>query len=299
MIVLCLFLLIVCLLLCWRLTARKRMIRSICAQLEFLCCRDTQAALTAARVDTDLQALVTGINRLLEKFRNTGQEIEKNDALFRDTITSLSHDLRTPLATANGYVQLLRGQALTPEQQEYLGIAEERITAVKLLLDQLFEFAKIEANELRLHNRNTDLNSVLRDTAAIYYSDFEKKGGGIEITIPNSPSIVWADPDALNRIFSNIIYNALIHGDGGYKIRAAVVQNHCNIVFANYAAAIRQEDLPHLFDRFYTTDQSRTRKTTGLGLAIASKLTLKMGGVISAHLEKGVFEIRLSFPVQT
>ena len=299
MIFLCLFLLVACLLLCWRLVAHKRMIRLICEQLDFLCSRDTQAELTAERVDTDLQELVTGINRLLEKFRKTGQEIEKNDALFRDTITSLSHDLRTPLATANGYIQLLQGQDFTSEQQAYLGIAGDRISAVKLLLDQLFEFAKIEANELRLHNRNTDINSVLRDTVAAYYSDFEKKGEGLEIIIPNSPAVVWADEDALIRIFSNIIHNALIHGDGGYKISAATAEEHCDIVFSNHSAAIRQEDLPHLFDRFYTTDQSRNKKTTGLGLAIASKLTFKMGGVISAHLEKGVFEIRLSFPIQT
>ena len=297
--ILCLLLLIACLFLCWKLIAHKRMIRSVCEQLDFLRSRDTQTEITGERTDTDIEKLVTGINRLLEKFRNTGQEIEKNDALFRDTITSLSHDLRTPLATANGYVQLLQKQELTPEQREYLEIAEERISAVKLLLDQLFEFAKIEANELKLHNRNTDINSVLRDTVAAYYSDFENKGEGLEIAIPNTPSVIWADREALSRIFSNIIYNALIHGDGGYKISTAIIGNHCDIVFSNRSAAMRQEDLPHLFDRFYTTDQSRTKKTTGLGLAIASKLTFKMGGVISAHLDKEMFEIRLSFPIQT
>lgn len=299
MVFLCLFLLAVCSLLGWKLAVHRRTLRALCKQVDFLYSRDTQTGITAEKTDRDTQALVTGLNRLLEKFRNTGQEIEKSDALFRDTITSLSHDLRTPLATANGYVQLLQKQELTPEQQEYLGIAAERISAVKLLLDQLFEFAKIEANELRLHNSSTDINSVLRDTVAAYYSDFEKKGGGLEIAIPSAPSLVWADPGALNRIFANILHNALIHGDGDYKISAASAGDHCSIVFSNRTAAIRQEDLPRLFDRFYTTDQSRTKKTTGLGLAIASKLTLKMGGVISAHLENGTFQIRLSFPIQS
>lgn len=104
-----------------------------------------------------------------------GQEIERSDTLFRDTITSLSHDLRTPLATANGYIQLLQEQDLTGEQKEYVSIAGERISAVKLLLDQLFEFARIEADELKLNCRNTDIHSVLRDVVASYYGDFEQK----------------------------------------------------------------------------------------------------------------------------
>lgn len=121
-----------------------------------------------------------------------GQEIERSDTLFRDTITSLSHDLRTPLATANGYIQLLQEQDLTGEQKEYVTIAGERISAVKLLLDQLFEFARIEADELKLNCRNTDIHSVLRDVVASYYGDFEQKKCVPYIVIPNQPAIIGA-----------------------------------------------------------------------------------------------------------
>ena len=168
-----------------------------------------------------------------KKYRSMGQEIERSDTLFRDTITSLSHDLRTPLATANGYIQLLQEQNLTGEQKEYVTIAGERISTVKLLLDQLFEFARIEADELKLNCRNTDIHSVLRDVVASYYGDFEQKKCVPNIVIPNSPAIIWGDPDALARIFSNVVYNALVHGEGNYQITAALEEAQTVITVKN------------------------------------------------------------------
>lgn len=207
------------------------------------------------------------------------------------------NDLRTPLATANGYIQLLQEQDLTGEQKEYATIAGERISAVKLLLDQLFEFARIEADELKLNCRNTDIHSVLRDVVASYYGDFEQKKCVPYIVIPNPPAIIWGDPDALTRIFSNVVYNALVHGEGNYQITAAIEEAQTVITIKNASSSIQQEDIPHLFDRFYTTDQSRTKKTTGLGLAIAQRLVTRMGGQIVASLQNGIFAIQVVFPI--
>ena len=166
-----------------------------------------------------------------------------------------------------------------------------------LLLDQLFEFARIEADELKLNCRNTDIHSVLRDVVASYYGDFEQKKCVPHIVIPNSPAIIWGDPDALARIFSNVVYNALVHGEGNYQITAALEEAQTVITVKNASSSIQQEDIPHLFDRFYTTDQSRTKKTTGLGLAIAQRLVTRMGGQISASLQNGIFAIQIVFPI--
>ena len=237
----------------------------------------------------DNQELLVRIEAVLRRFqKSTGPN---------NGITSLSHDLRTPLATANGYIQLLQEQDLTGDQKEYVMIAGERISAVKLLLDQLFEFARIEADELKLNCRNTDIHSVLRDVVASYYGDFEQKKCVPHIVIPNSPAIIWGDPDALTRIFSNVVYNALVHGDGNYQITAALEEAQTVITVKNASSSIQQEDIPHLFDRFYTTDQSRTKKTTGLGLAIAQRLVTRMGGQISASLQNGIFAIQIVFPI--
>ena len=254
MIVLCILLAMLSLFLFLKLIYQRKLVRKIKKQIDFLTDRDTQTEIMVEKTDGPIQDLATSINHLLEKYRGMRQEIERSDALFRDTITSLSHDLRTPLATANGYIQLLQEQDLTGEQKEYVTIAGERISAVKLLLDQLFEFARIEADELKLNCRNTDIHSVLRDVVASYYGDFEQKKCVPNIVIPNSPAIIWGDPDALARIFSNVVYNALVHGEGNYQITAALEEAQTVITVKNASSSIQQEDIPHLFDRFYTAD---------------------------------------------
>lgn len=293
---LCIVLFICCLGFLIKIGILKRQINHIKVQIDFLFSRDTQSEIGLERIDKSTEHLAESINRLLEKYRETGQQIKKNNDVFRDTITSLSHDLRTPLATANGYVQLLMEQELSPEQKEYVEIAQERISAVKILLDQLFEFARIEANELKLTQQRTDINSCLRDVLAMYYNDFEQKNSTPDVHIPDTPFIVWADKEAICRVFSNIIYNALIHGDSEYKITSARTEKTYQVIVSNRSETICEEDIPYLFERFYTTDQSRSKKTTGLGLAIAKKLTAKMGGRISAKLNEKNFEIQIVFP---
>lgn len=222
MMVLCILLAMLSLFLSLKLIYQRKLVQKVKKQIDFLIDRDTQTEIMVEKTDGTIQDLAASINHLLKKYRSMGQEIERSDTLFRDTITSLSHDLRTPLATANGYIQLLQEQDLTGEQKEYVTIAGERISAVKLLLDQLFEFARIEADELKLNCRNTDIHSVLRDVVASYYGDFEQKKCVPYIVIPNPPAIIWGDPNALTRIFSNVVYNALVHGEGNYQITAAI-----------------------------------------------------------------------------
>ena len=297
MMVLCILLAMLSLFLSLKLIYQRKLVQKVKKQIDFLIDRDTQTEIMVEKTDGTIQDLAASINHLLKKYRSMGQEIERSDTLFRDTITSLSHDLRTPLATANGYIQLLQEQDLTGEQKEYVTIAGERISAVKLLLDQLFEFARIEADELKLNCRNTDIHSVLRDGVASYYGDLEQKKCVPYIVIPNPPAIIWGDPDALTRIFSNVVYNAFVHGEGNYQITAAIEEAQTVITIKNASSSIQQEDIPHLFDRFYTTDQSRTKKTTGLGLAIAQRLVTRMGGQIVASLQNGIFAIQVVFPI--
>ena len=297
MMMLCILLAMLSLFLSLKLIYQRKLVQKVKKQIDFLIDRDTQTEIMVEKTDGTIQDLAASINHLLKKYRSMGQEIERSDTLFRDTITSLSHDLRTPLATANGYIQLLQEQDLTGEQKEYATIAGERISAVKLLLDQLFEFVRIEADELKLNCRNTDIHSVLRDVVASYYGDFEQKKCVPYIVIPNPSAIIWGDPNALTRIFSNVVYNALVHGEGNYQITAAIEEAQTVITIKNASSSIQQEDIPHLFDRFYTTDQSRTKKTTGLGLAIAQRLVTRMGGQIVASLQNGIFAIQVVFPI--
>lgn len=106
---------------------------------------------------------------------------------------------------------------------------------------------------------------------ASYYGDFEQKKCVPYIVIPNPPAIIWGDPDALTRIFSNVVYNALVHGEGNYQITAAIEEAQTVITIKNASSSIQQEDIPHLFDRFYTTRPVTNKKDNRAGIGNRSK----------------------------
>ena len=166
-----------------------------------------------------------------------------------------------------------------------------------MLLDQLFEFARIEADELKLNCRNTDIHSVLRDVVASYYGDFEQKKCVPYIVIPNPPAIIWGDPNALTRIFSNVVYNALVHGEGNYQITAAIEEAQTVITIKNASSSIQQVRYSSFVERFTPPTSHGTKKDNRAGIGNRSKTCDPHGGQIVASLQNGIFAIQVVFPI--
>ncbi len=272
-----------------------KQIKIIKNNIKFIEQRETQVELKSQ--NTELKELIIVINELTTKYKNDNIMINNSNKLFKETITSISHDLRTPLATANGYIGMLNKETLTNQQQDYVKITNERIEAVKILLDQLFEFARIEADEIELNMEYADLNSIIRDVIANYYNDFISKNCIPNLNINDEPFIVWIDKEVLTRVISNIIYNSLVHGDGQYAIYTSKQNSNYIIEITNHSSTILKEDMEYIFTKFYTSDKSRSKKTTGLGLSIAEKLVAKMDGEIKAELNDEMFSIKIKFKV--
>ena len=137
MMVLCILLAMLSLFLSLKLIYQRKLVQKVKKQIDFLIDRDTQTEIMVEKTDGTIQDLAASINHLLKKYRSMGQEIERSDTLFRDTITSLSHDLRTPLATANGYIQLLQEQDLTAVSYTHLRAHEtDSYLVCRLLLEK-------------------------------------------------------------------------------------------------------------------------------------------------------------------
>ena len=117
------------------------------------------------------------------------------------------------------------------------------------------------------------------------------------VELCKAPCYVEADRDRLRRIFENLLKNALVHGVGEYRIRLAQREDRVEATVENRTETIEETDMGHIFERFYTSDQSRTRKTTGLGLALVKRYAEEMGGNVNALLREGIFCITVSFPV--
>lgn len=276
----------------------KKQIYTLKKKIKFLNVRDTHIRLTSNLPSEDVAGLVNAINDLLMSNENIINNLEQHENSVKETITNVSHDLRTPLTAIRGYSQmLLSSDELGQEEREIVEIIVERSNVLNQLLNQLFVFARIEADEIELSFDRMDLNAVLRSTLVSFYQTFEKQNIEPLLDIPEVPFPFLGDENALARIFSNILSNALIHGSGNYKVSSYVKNSNYVIRFENTARDIEVSDLDKIFDRFYTTDKSRSKKTTGLGLAISKKMVEKMSGSIHADLNNNVFSVIVQFPV--
>ena len=132
----------------------------------------------------------------------------------------------------------------------------------------------------------------------MYYGDFEKKNFGMNVEIEECAMLVMGDRDAFTRIFSNIISNGLLHGEGDFELslKTDPAAGVCRLMFLNLATNVTEEDAERLFDRYFTKDHVRSSSNTGLGLAIAKNLTERMHGSCGAHKEGNKLVISVEYP---
>ena len=263
--------------------------------IEIMNIADTNTLLTVKAKQEDILRLVNILNKLIKDIRLSRIQIKRLDMKFRKGITNISHDLRTPLTTASGYVQLLQTNITEEEKQEYLKIVLERQDMVKVLLEQLFEYVRIESGETIYKNVPIDAKKVLIDTLTMYYDDFNKRGEEPIVNSLEEPCIVLGDEQGLKRIFSNILFNSIIHGKGGYSFQI-IEEDYYVFIFSNISDPMTKEDLDIIFNRFYTKDQARNKNNTGIGLTIAKEITMQFNGKIEATYNNGIFSISVSFP---
>ena len=166
-----------------------------------------------------------------------------------------------------------------------------------ILPKYLLEFESFE-DEMDFSYTTFDLNAVLRSVAVSFFKSFEERKIIPVLSIAEISFPFYGDEKAVTRIFENIISNALSHGKSDYHFSSYDDNENYHFSFQNFTDSINESDIDKIFNRFYTTDLSRSRKTTGLGLTIAKNLTVKMGGSISASLNNNVFEIVVCFPKQ-
>ena len=288
---------LLCLLLVCCLIFMRRQIIRLRQFVETLQEGDTSITVPVDFQTPEIGKLVDELNLLVDKYRKSIAELKHKDETIKETITNLAHDVRTPLTSIEGYAKILKNSGnLSKSDLEAVETILERSDTLKRLLNQLFDFARLESDSFEYHEVPLDLNAILRKTAVSFYSNFEAKGEEPEIQIAEEEFRCVADPDAVTRVFSNIIFNALVHGKTNYSIASWQEPEAYAFCFRNDAGDIAPEDLDRLFDRFFTTDKSRSKKTTGLGLAIAKKIVTHMGGEIKAELKDGLFGIAIRIP---
>lgn len=281
-----------------RLWCYRKQIRHMREELFLLEDADTNYQLTSVSSIGETEELITAVNHLTVRYREERRRLMKENGIYRESITSISHDIRTPLTSAKGYLQLLQKKNITEEKRaEYLEIIEKRLDHLTDLLNLLFEYARIEAGEMEFEPEELNAANVFAETLTLFYDDFTAKGCEPEVSLEKESCRIFADKHAFVRIVENLIRNAMVHGTGGYRFLLTKKEKWMCICVSNLTDSIEKEDVDKIFDRFYTTDKSRSHKTTGLGLAIVKRFTEAMGGEAKAYLEENRFTIEVKLPL--
>lgn len=271
-------------------------VKNLKNKIDFIYENDTNLTLSSKLYNKSIYSLINSINKIIINNRKNNIQLQNLNLNYKESITSISHDIRTPLTSLSGYIQMLSKEDIPYHKKlEYIEIMENRMDSVKTMLDQLFEFSRIESGELTLQSNLISINNILRDSVSLFYDKLMESSLTPLITIPDYAYNILGDKDALHRVFINIINNAIVHGDRDIVITSKKSHNKYQVIFENTTYTIIESDIENIFERFYTSDKSRTKKTTGLGLAISKRLVNKMNGNIYANLSNNKFSIVIEF----
>lgn len=248
----------------------------------------------------EFSEIALDINLANEKLQAAIQRGDFSESSKDQLVVNLAHDLRTPLTSVLGYLDLiLKEDTLTEEQKRhFLQIAFTKSQRLEILIDELFEVTRMNYGMLPVEKEEINLTNLLHQLIEELYPIFEKNHVKARMNC-QSELLMMADGDLLVRVFENLITNAIRYGyDGEYiDVNSFFDENTVVIQIINYGNSIPTADLPHLFDMFYIGDKSRTQQenSTGLGLFIAKNIIEQHNGSITAesNIIHTTFEVRL------
>ncbi|MDR1713026.1 MAG: HAMP domain-containing histidine kinase [Coriobacteriales bacterium] len=312
----------------------KHDVRQTTRQLHYILSQDTRITLTTTTFNREIAELQEAINTLILRQQAARTDFEREELAIRQAIANVSHDLRTPLTSALGYVQLIEDEQATPEQrQQYAAIVRAKLDALTALIEELFAYSRLaEGEPLKLER--LDLAALTREALAISYTDFEAAGFQVQVEIPEQPIPLIADAEALRRILQNLLANALVHGCDMLTVQVSGAPASPRLAVSNTVPRPEAIDPDRLFERFYTADPARSQRqqppyashsahssqpphasptlpaspasqlsnvsqtppSSGLGLAIVKSLAEKHQAHLSATLQGDTLTITLEFP---
>ena len=240
------------------------------------------------------------MNEIIVSYENRLSKVRQSEETNRQLMTSLSHDVRTPLTTLIGYLDAAhKGLVAGRDRDEYIETARRKAHDLKEYIDVLFDWFRLNSNEFAMEIHPTEAAELTRNILIDWVPVFEDKEIGYDIDIPERPVRLRLDADGYMRIINNLIQNAVAHS-GGDEIKIALSEQGgaMKLLVADNGAGIGKEDLKHIFERLYKCDKGRSQKGSGLGLSIVHQLVEKMGGSITVESAPGKgTEFTLVFPL--
>lgn len=276
-----------CIFLVIKIHLMRKSTREIIEKLDMIIDGDTNNIISVSSSDKQIKQLAKELNKRLKQLRKQQLKYQSGDRELKDAITNVSHDIRTPLTAIMGYLEIMKDIPKSEKLSQYLAIIQGRAEAMKTLTEELFRYSVVLSGE-NVSVQQTVINKLLEDSIMGAFGALTEKGITPKVDITETKIVRTLDPNALSRVFSNLLSNALKYSSGELEI---TLREPCVITFSNQADELTQTQVEKLFDRFYTVESAH--KSTGLGLSIARTLVEQMGGTITASLDKTILTITI------
>ncbi len=245
-------------------------------------------------LDKDIEYLAGSINRNIDFQKQLRIEVLRNDQKLKDSIANISHDLRTPLTSIMGYLQLLEKSELSKSQREKVNILKKKSELLHKLITSFFQITIIENESININLEKINMNNFLSDIMLQNMMSFKEAGIEPVFDLPDTTILVEANKIILQRIVQNLISNMVKYTSTYAKI-SLIEKEHVELSFANKIQDSRKIDVNLLFEKFYTADRSRSSGSTGLGLSIVKLLAEKINAKAVAEIEEDLLILKIVF----
>jgi signal transduction histidine kinase len=300
MLYLCIGLVFICIVLGLRYNLLRHSVRSASKQMQEIEKHpETNRQIKVMSAEPVFEELLIKMNDIYKARQQERIIYQRREIQIRREIENISHDLRTPLTSILGYVDLAE-DVLTKEEerQEYLRIIRKRAKILQGFIRDFYELSRIEGENYPILLDAVHVQNTLSETTVAYYNEFEKKQIQVEVFLEEKACFIIVDKIQFSRILNNLIQNALKYAGKIFIVKQYTMKGNCIIQLQNDKNQMKEEDLKLIFDRFYTGDVTRNNQSTGLGLTISKILVEKMKGKITAKIDEDMFIIELSFPAE-
>lgn len=265
-------------------------IKEIEDNLDIILNNDTNKLITISTNNKRLNKLAANLNTNLRKIRKLEISYKNGNKELQESITNISHDLRTPLTAIKGYIDLIKKEKSKKKIVEYLKIIENKTEDLVILTEQLYDYSKSLDLKDKLKKEKVCINDILEDTILSYYALIKKKNLTPEINITTKRIYRKIDKNMAIRILENIISNTIKYTDEDIKI---TLLDNGKIIIKNKSHVLDNTTVNKMFDRYYTIESGSN--TSGIGLSIAKQLVNINGGKITAKYSQGYLIVELEF----
>lgn len=245
--------------------------------------------------DKDIENLAATINNNMQEQKQVEIDIINREERLKQNISDIAHDLRTPLASIRGYITLL-DNCTEQEKKEYINIIERKSEELNLLINNFYEISLFDNSSLKIQTTSIDIVQVIMEIVISNYALIKNNEIEIDNRLPEKQIKIYGEELTCKRIIQNLLSNSIKYSNGYISIQLDEFDNEVIFTIKNSVLELKESDLEHLFERFYTVDKSRNRSGSGLGLYIVKLLLKKIGGEVrDISLEDDILSISIMF----